>query len=143
MRSINNAMIDIFSDNNAIVKQINLKIQLLMSSHIGFPHQIYIMHHTAGNAWGLHIRRISSSLTSKFNAVRQILALIVNPFCPILSGCIWEVNCQLNRIPQLMNFNRLLKFGFIFQSNTPQKHIKERLLQLAVHQLTNLDGTFS
>ena len=46
-------------------------------------------------------------------------------------------------IPQLMNFNRLLKFGFIFESNTPQKHIKERLLQLAVHQLTNLDGTFS
>ena len=44
-------------------------------------------------------------------------------------------------IPQLMNFNRLLKFGFIFESNTPQKHIKERLLQLAVHQLTNLDGT--
>ena len=43
-------------------------------------------------------------------------------------------------IPQLMNFNRLLKFGFIFESNTPQKHIKERLLQLAVHQLTNLDG---
>ena len=46
-------------------------------------------------------------------------------------------------IPQLMNFNRLLKFGFIFESNTPQKHIKERLLQLAVHQLTNLDGTSS
>ena len=44
-------------------------------------------------------------------------------------------------IPQLMNFNRLLKFGFICQSNIPQKHIKERLLQLAVHQLTNLDGT--
>ena len=46
-------------------------------------------------------------------------------------------------IPQLMNFNRLLKFGFIFESNTPQKHIKERLLQLAVHQLTNLDGIFN
>ena len=43
-------------------------------------------------------------------------------------------------IPQLMNFNRLLKFGFICQSNIPQKHIKERLLQLAVHQLTKLDG---
>ena len=46
-------------------------------------------------------------------------------------------------IPQFMNFKRLLKFGFIFESNTPQKHIKERLLQLAVHQLTNLDGTSS
>ena len=31
-------------------------------------------------------------------------------------------------IPRLMNFNRLIKFGFIFESNTPQKtHQREAL----------------